>query len=77
MLRLLVWREEVSIGRGGEVSIERLLAEAIDVGSGTGRGDHGQAQEEEVVGLGDGRRGNELAWEAGQEHGRRQGRPLK
>ena len=56
MLRLLVWQEEVRIGRGGEVSIKRLSAEAICMGSGTGRGDHDQAQEEEVVGLGDGRR---------------------
>ena len=47
--------EEVSNGRDGEVSIERLSAEAIGVGSGTGGG-HDQAQEEEVVGLGGGRR---------------------
>ena len=40
----------MSIGRDGEVSIERLWAEAIGVGSGTGRGGHDQ--EEVVVGLG-------------------------
>ena len=54
--RLLRWWEEVSIGRGGEMSIERLSAEAIGVGSGTGRGGHDQAQEKVVVGLGGGRR---------------------
>ena len=46
----------MSIGHGGEMSFKQLSAEAMGVGSGTGRGGHDQAQEKVVVGLGGGRR---------------------
>jgi len=53
--------EEVSIGRDEEVSIERLSAEAIGVGSGkweVGREEEAmiRLRRKEVVGLGGGRR---------------------